>query len=247
MDQTTQRSCLLNALMVAGSDGSFDPVEQRLVQEFMRHAGIDDGTARRWHAEHVAAGGGFLPVADLAAARDVLKLTIGVAGADARLDPGEWAMLALLAKALEVPVGELRALVQAAWGRDVIADLFAPPAPAAPPVLLVTDHFDRLDAFLEASPGIRFERRTLVQLPASGVGASWVVFHAAEDREETQRIQAALGRAAPAARTVAIVGRHQGYQVSYLLASGTYRCLVEALYPNELARVLAEERGSSAR
>jgi len=243
MDETTKRACLLNALLVGQADGTLDPLEQRLLQAFMEQAGVERAVAQRWHAEHTAAGGGFLPVTDGTAARDVLKLTIGVAAADAHLDPGEWAAIAQLAKALDVPVAELRALVQGVWQRDVLAELFPAPTSAseAPSVLLVTDGFERLDAFLEASPGIGFDRRTLAQVPATGLELPWTVFHAVEEKGDTLARQSALQRAVPTARCVAVIGRHQGYQVSYMLENGLHRCLVEDLYPNELAAVLAEE------
>jgi len=242
MDDTHKKAMLVNAVLVAEADGVIAPLEQGLIRQLLMLAGITDEQARRWWDEHKAGGGGFLPVHDEAAALDVLRLTIGVVAADRELAPGEWIALLHLAKALGISNDVLRELVQTCWNQDVLARLAArhepEAAPTGPPVLLVTDHFDRLEPFLAASPGVPFDQRPLGGIPAQGGQAHFAVFHAAEDKEDSVRILTALQAALPSARLMAVVGRHQGYQVSYLLEAGLFRCLVEEVYPDELAELM---------
>jgi len=128
MEQADKRALLVNALLIAEADGQVDPLEQRFIQRFMKRAGISMGAAGRWWSEHREAGGGFLPVGDPARALDCLKVTIGVAAADGRLDPGERGALRQLVAALQLPEEGLQEALAEHWGADVVGQVF-PPAP----------------------------------------------------------------------------------------------------------------------
>jgi AmiR/NasT family two-component response regulator len=88
---------------------------------------------------------------------------------------------------------------------------------------------------------VPLDRTSFAQARTLAPPPDWLVFHAAEEREASLRMLAALATAAPATRIVVVVGRHQGPQISYLLAAGAHRCMVEPIYPGELAALLAAE------
>ena len=52
------------------------------------------------------------------------------------------------------------------------------------------------------------------------------------------QILARLRARLPRTHMVAVADRHQAFQISYLLETGLFRCMVEPIYPGEFARVL---------
>lgn len=244
IDDATKQAILHNAVLIANADGRLDPAESTFLREFLRIVGVSAEQAAAWHGEVHASGQGFAAVTDPEQARRMLEVLVGVAAADGRLDEREWHALFSIAKAADIPYEEVRELVQSKWGTDVLAGLAPSPSTAAPVVaeqrsrrvLAVTDHFDRLEPFIEAAPTVEFHR-----CPLGDVGAvrlPYAIFHTAEDRDTSLKILAFLHQALPDSKAIAVVRRDQAPQVSYLLQGGVCRCIIEDVHPGEFERLL---------
>jgi hypothetical protein len=242
MDEATKRALFTNALLVAHADADFESREQQLLAAFIDRAGVPRDVARRWYDEMRAGDIAFKPVPDRASAVAALRLAVGVVAADGRLEPRERLALFALAKAVGLSAAELRRVYEESWGKAVLDELFGAAPPSRRPresVVAVRDGFEALEPTAAASPEVPLDRCTLAEALVLRPAPDWVVWHAAETRDQSLTMLAKLVRALPRAKNVVIVSRHQGPQISYLLEQGATRCLVEPIYPGELAALLS--------
>jgi len=243
IDDSTKKAIFRNAVLIANADGQVEATESAFLREFLNRAGVSPEQAAAWHAEVRAGDDSFAQVGDRAQALQMLEILTGVAAADGKLDESEWHALLHIAKAADIPYAEVRDLVQAAWGQDVLAKLDAPaPAPAAAAVeprykaLAVQDHFDKLDHFVQCAPAVSFHVCPLAEV---GAGAPpWAIFHTAEQRKGSLQVLAYLQQCLPETRIIAVVRRDQAPQVSYVLQAGACRCIIEDVHPGEFERLL---------
>ena len=110
-------------------------------------------------------------------------------------------------------------------------------------VLVLEDHFDRLEAFQTASPGLTLELTSLAELRGARPPHAAAVFHAAPDKPGSLATLRLLREAMPEAVLVGVVHRMQAFQIGYLLESGLDRCIVEPATVGELAKALRAGRG----
>ena len=242
MQDASSKGCLMNLWLIAFCDGEYHPNEQKWIEAFIREADIEPADAQRWFEELRGGGLDWHPIADRGDARDLLKIAVGVIGADNRLDQRERTAFFQLAKALEFSEDEAAEILSISWGRNVMLEVFPtrtipPPAGA---IVVITDDFDDLRAFVEASRGVDFERRTYDDLRRQSGAPIAVVMHAAEDRAESMARLEKLKSQLPQTRFYFVVRRHQANQVSYALERGATRCLVEPIFKNELTKLLLE-------
>ena len=246
------KALFVNALLVAHADGTFDALERDFMRRLIDKLTIDTATARRWYLELKSGNLDFRPIDDPYARSEALRAAVGAAAADGRFDAREKTALRSLGKVLGFSFEQLQQAVNENWGTDVIVDLLDPPATppaglpgenpdAGSPFVVIEDHFDKLEAFVTASPGIPFTRCRLADLRRHVGIPRYAVFHAAPDRDTTSSVYKRLQQHWPSSRKVAVVARHQGHQVSYLLEWGASRCLVEDIYPNEFNRLLSSD------
>lgn len=242
MRDASRKGCLMNLWLIALCDGEYHPNEQKWIEAFIREADIEPADAQRWFEELRAGEIDWQPIERRGDARDLLRIAVGVIGADNRLDERERSALYQLGKALEFSEDEVGEILSLSWGRNVMLDVF--PTRTIPPpegaIVLVTDDFEDLRLFKEVSRGIQFEARTYDDLRRQTGAPIAVVLHAAEDRAESMRRIEKLKAQLPHTRFYFVVRRHQANQVSYALERGVTRCLVEPIFKNELTRLLLE-------
>lgn len=250
MDDATKKALLINAVILAKADGVIQLIEKAYLKRFMEEAGITQGQARRWMAE-AGETGTFQPVADKQQAVDMLKLMIGVAAADKRLEESEMQTLSQMAKAFDIPHDELLTLIKQCWQKDMIGELLTKDKPATsterqlPSVALVTDGFDNIDQFVGVCPYFSFESLSLGEIIADRRdGWEAVVFHTVNDKEKSIELFDRIKNSVPDAKIIAVVPRSEAFLISYLLERGIHGCLVEPVYPNEFQKLL--EKGQKA-
>jgi hypothetical protein len=242
MLEESKRGCLMNLWLIAFCDGEYHPNEKKWIQAFIQEADIDPADAARWYEEIRAEGFEWHTVRDRTDARDLLKIAVGVIGADNRLDQRERTALFQLGKALGFEPDEVAMVLSASWGKNVMLEVFPtrtiPPPPGA--IVLVTDDFEDIGLFKKVTRGVEFETREYEDLRRQSGAPIAVVMHAAEDREESIERLVKLRSKLPGARFFFVVKRHQANQVSYALENGASRCLVEPIFKNEFTKLLLE-------
>lgn len=249
MDDATRKAFFVNMLLVANADDGVDDAERGFLRTFVERSGITAGQVAAWTGELRAGRARFVPVDSPERADEALGLMVAVASADGTLGVNERRALLAWGRVMGLERDALVERVRERWGADVLGELFPEPAPAgATPhgarVLVLSEHFERIDAFIEAGAGFDFEvreRAAFTDLPGD---VDFVVFHVAEAREASIATLERLRAALPGALPVAVANRHQAFQISYLLEAGVHRCMVEPIYPGELARLVARARES---
>lgn len=233
MSDELKRAVVINTLLVAQADGVLADEERELLGKMFKGMGVNASMAALWYEEHIAKGYGFLPVADPNLAEVVVKRAIDVVAADGRFEPGERKALLALAKSVDMSTDRLHVLIADRWPRE-----FTMPAKAVPQgaVLLIPDGFDDVEAFIGACPDVTFEVRGAGALPEDFSGV--MLIHALPQAASSITLLTQSRRRN--ASVIAVVGRHQGGQVSQLLEAGAARCLVQPLYPGELEGALLE-------
>jgi len=242
MLEESKKGCLMNLWLIAFCDGEFHPNEQKWIQAFIREADIDPAVVDAWYAELKESGPDWYPIDDRGDARDLLRIAVGVIGADNRLDERERTALFQLGKALGFEIDEVARILSASWGRNVMLDIFPtrtiPPPPGA--YVIVTDDFDSVGRFKESCHGITFEERAFDDLRRQTGDPAVVVMHAAPDRAVSMERLRKLAQKLPRTMFFFVVQRHQANQVSYALENGATRCLVEPIFKNEFTKLLLE-------
>jgi len=246
MDPDLVRKLLINMVILAQADGAVDPLEREFVQKFLKAARVSNTLANAWMTDAAAAGWTFQPVAERQPVLDLLKLMVGVAAADGRLEKKEGDLLIQMAKVCDIPREDVAAMVKENWGRDVLADIITrlsakPSEPKAElTVALVTDNFASAENVVAGNPSLQFTRHALAEVLGDGVPSPVIVLHACENRQDSLNAVDALKKRNPGAKIIVVVRRDQAFQIRYLMEQGIHRCLVEPIFPNELRQVLGE-------
>lgn len=245
MDEPTLRTLFINTVLVANADGRVVPEERAFLKTFAERAGITPAQMRTWLAE-IRAGEAEFQALDTPEHRDLLfALMIGTASSDGALSDAERDALLTWGHALGLSPETVRKRAQTLWREDVLTDLFPRQAADAHPhdkplVLVITDHFESLDAMLTANPEVAVTLQPMSGLPGGVEVPPVIVFHAQEDTASTLEMLARVQRQLPKRAVVVVLNRHQAFQISYLYDAQAQRCLVEPVYPGELAGVLDE-------
>jgi len=238
--ESSKKAVIKNAWLMAVADGRIQPEEKAWMHALVEALGIPRETAEAWIAEMRHGDIHWETVADRAEATELLRLMTGVAAADTVLDKRERDAFVALGKALGFDYAELRAVFKEAWGKDVLAELSAPPekrVAANADIVVISDDFGELNAFVEAAGELPLETCALERL--SGAPAL-LIAHACVERPETVERVVTLRQRFPDASLIVVVHRHQAHHVSYALENGAVRCMVEPIYPGELERLLAK-------
>jgi len=247
MEQATIKGLLINMAILAQADGAVDPLERNFVKGFLKKVRVSNAEANRWLAEAQSEGLKFQPVPERKQALDLLKLMVGVAAADGKLEEKETATLVWMAKACGISQEETTALVKDYWKRDVFAEVLARPSPkpteqgAELRVTLIADGFAKVEDLVTGNPSVRFDRHKLDEVLSGAVRPEAIVLHAQEKREDSIGTAKAVKNACPNAKIVVVVRRDQAFQIGYLMEQGIHRCLVEPIFPNEISQVLREK------
>jgi len=242
MLEESKKSCLINLWLIAFCDGEFHPGEQKWIQTFIREAGIDPEDVAAWFAEFERGGVEWQPVSDRGDARDLLRIAVGVIGADGRLDERERTALFQLGKALGVEIDEVARILSASWGRNVMLDVFATRT-IPPPVgayVIVTDDFPALGRFKSVSRGIVFEERSFEELERQTGEPAVVVLHAADDPKLSMTRLDGLKERLPRSTLFFVVEQGQTGQVGQAFVRGVTRCMIEPIFKNEFTKLLLE-------
>lgn len=244
MLEESKKGCLMNLWLIAFCDGEYHPNEQKWIQAFIQEADIDPADAERWFEELERGGLDWHPIDDRGDAKDLLRIAVGVIGADGRLDQRERTALFQLGKALGFTADQVAEVLSISWGRNVMLDVFPtrtiPPPPGA--FVIVIDDFADIGQFKAATRGVEFETRSYDDLRRQSGSPAAVVMHAADDREVSLTRLRRLAERLPGARLYFVVKRHQANQVSYALENGAARCLVEPIFKNEFTKLLLESQ-----
>lgn len=236
MDEKTKKTFFINAVVMAKADGAIDPVEKKFIRKLMDKAEISGNQANEWLAEARKNEYRVLPVTNQDDITKLLKLMIGVAAIDDKFKSQEKEILIQIGKANGLSQKELVDLIKGNWNRNVIEDIFEPARPIVTqifPVAIITNDFDMLDNFINVNTDITFKKLTMTEI-ASENPPDFVVFHTAENKEDSLNRLRKIQNIFPKARTIAVVKRDQAFQVSYILDHGAFRCMVKPIYPNEL-------------
>jgi uncharacterized tellurite resistance protein B-like protein len=247
MDPSTIKGLLINMAILARADGVVDPLEKRFVQRFLERVGVANAQANRWLAEAQSEGWRFHPAVEREQALALMKLMVGVASADGKVEAKETDTLILMAKACNITRDELVALLEQYHDKDVLADLAPLLSPAAaeqatgPRVALIAEGFPAIENLAAANPTLQFERHTLDAVLAGTMKSQAIVFHAFEDRQASLDTVKTLKNLYPHSKIIVVVRRDQAFQIRYLMEQAIHRCLVEPIFPNEIAQALREE------
>lgn len=240
MDDSTRKALYQNALLMVRADGVTEPKEVGFMVALRHRLNIPAEAAASWQAELDQEKDPQLrSLPDPHSTTQALELLIAAAAADAAFAPAEKRLLVAFGKAAGLSLGELKALVAQRWRSNVLDDLFGAP-PYGETVYVVSDHFEKLEAFLSVNPRVRFEVVTLAEAVQRALRPACFTFHVAPDKKQSLEMLGALRRQAMGAKLIPVVARHQAFQISYLQEAGAFRCLVEDVYPGELERLLSE-------
>jgi tellurite resistance protein len=242
MLEESKKSCLINLWLMAYCDGEYHPNEKKWIQTFIREADVDPADAEAWFEEIELGGTDWRPIADRGDARDLLKIAVGVIGADGRLDERERTALFQLGKALGFEIDDVAQILSASWGRNVMLDIFPtrtiPPPPGA--YVIVTDDFEAIGRFKAVTRGIDFEQRSFEELSRQSGEPAVVVVHAADDREASMARLDKLVERLPRSMFFFVVDQRQANQVGQAFVRGVTRCVIEPVFKNEFTKLLLE-------
>jgi hypothetical protein len=242
MLEESKKGCLINLWLIAYCDGEYHPNEKKWIQTFVREAGIDPAEAAVWFEEIELGGTDWQPITDRGDARDLLKIAVGVIGADGRLDERERTALFQLGKALGFEIDEVAQILSASWGRNVMLDIF-PTRTIPPPAgayVIVTDDFDAIARFKTVTRGITFEERSFEELTRQKGDPAVVVVHAADDRGASMARLELLKKRLPNSMFFFVVRQGQANQVGEAFVRGVTRCMIEPIFKNEFTKLLLE-------
>jgi hypothetical protein len=234
----SKKAIIKNAWLMAVADGRIQPEEKAWMRALIEAMGVSQETAESWIAEMRHGDIRWQTVEDRGEATELLKLMTGLAGADRVLDRRERDAYVALGKALGFAYDELRAIFEGAWGKDVLVEVFSSPTPVSDnTVIVASDDFETIDAFFEAAGDLPLERHSIAQISS---GPALLIVHACAERPATVERVRDLRARFPDTDLIVVIRRDQAHHVSYALENGATRCMVEPIYPGELARLLAK-------
>ena len=257
MDEADKKALFINTVLVAYADGALDPLERRFIRSLIERAEITREQIEQWTTGIRAGELAFEPIEDPQRRDEALMLMVGVASSDEKLAKGEQRALIEWAKAVGLAPEALQRKFREYWATDVLAEVFtrdpdasgsplSPSADSAPvPTLLVSDNFERIEAFKSVTSGFAFEIWGLEEISRVQSEPRLAIFHTAEERVASLEMFRKLRFRFPGASIIAVLTRHQAFQVSYLLEAKVFHCMVEPIYPGELHRIAlaAEQEG----
>jgi uncharacterized tellurite resistance protein B-like protein len=245
MTNESLKSIYINMYLLAAADGWTHPAETEYLQRFAKAAGIDEEQARAWSAEAAAGELGFQEIADPELAREHLGVMARMVRVDGVFDEREQSAYIAMGKTLGFTHEQLGQALRDFWDDDPLARLTRPQevpegADRLGPVVIVDDDMCGRDLIEASSPGLDLVYTPFAGLLASGSQSELILFHAAEEREDSFQRLAALKQTFPEALVAFVARRDQAPQIGLLLEQGADRCFVEPLYPGELSRGLTE-------
>ena len=109
-----------------------------------------------------------------------------------------------------------------------------------PQVLIYRDNMSdkKIGEIHQMNPGLNFENFALSDTIAVAREHALIIFHAAEERDTSLATLSRLMIQFASTPILVLMRRDQATQVSYLLAAGAKRCIVEPFRPNEIERYL---------
>ena len=249
MEEAMQRALVINMAILAKADGKVDPEEVGYIKEFLTRSGITTLKANGWLREVKESHAELQPIHIGEDTEDLLKILIGLVAADKHLSKAEGEQLVRIAKACNVSAPALARLISKNWRRKILDDLMpadkqhpAAGAPLRKKVTVVTDYFNDLNEFITAHSALDFKARTMQEIMTDleGEAPDYLVFHASPDRSRSVQSLQTLRDKFPLAGIAALVRRDQAFQIRYLIEAGAAQCLVQPIFPNELAKVIDE-------
>ena len=257
MDEATLRTLFVNTVLIANADGEVSAEERAFIQDFAARAGISDVKMQAWLSTVRSGEAAFEPLESPEHAEALFALLVGVASSDGSLSAAERDALLHWGHVLGLSATEVRDKARALWQHDVLGQWFAQtPASSAtedtetedeaaevPQAVIISNHFTKLEAMLETSPDVPVQVATMQDAPRSLNDGQVAVFHAHEEKSDTLDMLDWVRRHMNAHAVVVVLNRHQAFQISYLYEQAVDRCLVEPVYPGELAKVLRLARG----
>ncbi|MCI0499581.1 MAG: tellurite resistance TerB family protein [Planctomycetales bacterium] len=226
-------NCLKNLLRLMCCDGTLKTAEKAFLSRAAKEMAV---LVEDWNAllkSVLKDPAGCWPIEDRTKAAAALKAIVVMAKADGQVDEAEKEFALQFAKAAGISKDEWRRLLC-----DIDAEnLFEPFQTAAPNLIVLTDNFDKLDAFLKTARdnGVTVETtdtQTLLQTPAKPDGV--VCFHAAPDKDATLALAAMLLEKTAPHQPVCILTRFEGNQVKYLHEAGIETCIIEPANDRDL-------------
>jgi uncharacterized tellurite resistance protein B-like protein len=251
MSNESLKSIYINMYLLAAADGWTHPAETEYLQRFAKAAGIDEEQARAWSTEAAAGELGFQEIADPELAREHLGVMARMVRVDGVFDDREQSAYIAMGKTLGFTHDELGQALRDFWDDDPLARLSRPveiPPGAAElgPVVIVEDDMCGRELVEASSPGLDLVYTPFAELLGSGSQSKLILFHAAEERQDSFQRLAKLKQTFPAAQVAFVARRDQAPQIGLLLEQGADRCFVEPLYPGELTKGLIQLAGKAA-
>ncbi len=263
MREESLRATYINLFLLAAADGKIHPTEREYLRRFAKVSGISGDQERRWQREVESEQLGFQNIEDGRDAQEAVMLMARMVRVDDEFHPAEQEAYITMGKALGFTPDELGPMLREHWNKDpsVLTEKEAalaapeatePPAPpspektapASPPaetgVAVITDDIAERPEVERAARGVSLRFSTMSELPEVREAPDIVLFHAANDKEETRRRLETLTGRFPKAFVAFIARRDQAPQIGWVLGLGARRCFVEPLYPDEITRAVGE-------
>jgi uncharacterized tellurite resistance protein B-like protein len=243
MREEALKATYINLLLLASADGRVDPSERAYLKRFVEAFGVSEDLERRWAWEMSSRQTGFLSIENRDDAEEALALLSRMVRVDGEFGEAEQDAYVAMGKAMGFTPAELGPVLRAHWNEDppALADKKVHFASGAEvDVLVMADDIGDRAVVERAAAGASLRYAFMVDLPGSGEFPDIVLFHAAEDREDSKRRLEALRERFPEAFIAFIARRDQSPQIGWLLGLGAGRCFVEPLYPDEIGRAIGK-------
>ncbi len=245
MDAETTKATYINLYLLAVADGKIDPTEQDYLKRFAASAGITDEQAHQWTEEVQSSGFQFRPIEDREAARSALAVMARMVRVDDEFGPEEQAAYVNMGKAVGFTQDELGAALREYWNKDPLQQPAPPPAESAanantPALLVIQEDIGDTGKLKASTDDLPLQYVSMDQLDKIDAPPHIVVFHAAEERNDSKRRLALLIERFENIPVTFIARRDQAPQIGFLLERGAARCFVEPLYSGEIARAASD-------
>jgi DNA-binding NarL/FixJ family response regulator len=244
MNEEVKRAVYINLLLLAMADGEIVPAERAYLRRFTESAGITEAEERAWQQEIQKERSGFVPITDQNAARDALAIMARMVRVDNAFEASEQDAYINMGKALGINQEQLGAVLREVWANDPVAALDAVSpnkvSSDAAIVFVVKENIEDRQDLIQSASHLELSFVPLAALSKVTPPPRIVLFHAADDKNDSKKILTALRSQLPETKIVFIARRDQAPQIGWLLGMGADRCFVEPLYPNEIGRAVAE-------
>jgi len=225
-------NCIKNLLQVMCANGAIHAKEKTFLVRAANTLGVQIDDWKGLLKEVLGDDVPLYPMANHDKAVATLKGLITMSRGDGAVVPKEKKFVLQFAKSIGIQKSQWKQILS-----DIDPDqLFEPFTRAQGRLLVVTDDFEKLDAFI-ATAGNNGAETEAVDLQTvinkCGPTESIVCFHAAEDKDvSVTRCQMLLDTCGD--KLVCILTRFQGHQVKYLLEIGLKKCIIEPVYARDI-------------